>query len=265
MAIGDKQDIYDRLISNLPDWFGTNHPILDAILSAYVGFNQNSLFITTAYFHYNIQYLYAIAQLRIQTAFGINLDLISKDYLGDSLPRRVDENDDSYRIRIIVNIVRPRATKQAMEIALFELTGYVPLIIEPWNVFDHGSYRNLPLAYGVRGSYGSNAPYQAWIYVFTSPYQGLGNYTGYTIPTGGYRDNIGISKLYYGSETLIKKIVTNEDILQLIENTKVAGTLMHVSINPAPSPIPIVPQVLLDNIGDFILDNDGDVIYAGGA
>lgn len=265
MAIGSEQDIYDRLISNLPDWFGTDHPILDAILAAFNGFNQNPTQATTAYFHYNFQYLYAKLQLRIQTATDINLDLISQDYLGNALPRRQNENDESYRARILVNLVRPRATREAMRMALLQLTGYEPIIIEPWNFFDHGAYRVLPLAYNVGGGYGTNAPYQAWIYVFTDPNQGMGNYSGYRVPDGGYNAADGISTLYYGSETLIQKIVTNDAILELIENTKVAGTLIHTFINPAPTPIPITPELLLDNNGEIIFDNDGNIIYAGGA
>ncbi len=225
MAVGDKQDIYNRLIAQLPNWFGT-HPVLDAVLQAYIGYSNNVNLLTTMYFHYNRQYLYAQLQMRIQTATDVNLDLISQDYLGNTLPRKTNESDDSYRKRILANVVRPRVTRSAMEQALFVLTGFYPVIIEPWNGSDHGYY-NQPktLAYNRYGSYGGNYPYQAWIYVYLSSYQGMANYPGYNTTRGGY--NIAG---WYGGKSLETAFVTEEDVLQVIDATKLAGTLMHVTI-----------------------------------
>jgi hypothetical protein len=225
MAIGDQTDIYNRLISQLPNWFGSNHPILDALLQAYIGYNQDASQVTTMYFHYNYQYLYAKLQMRIQTATDINLDLISQDYLGDTLPRKTNENDDTYRKRILANVVRPRATRQAMMQALKVLTGYDPIIIEPWNGNDHGYY-NQPstLAYNILGGYGSgSSPYQAWIYVKLNAFSGMANYPGYNIPRLAYN-----TAGWYGGRSLEIADVSEEDALQVIEATKVLGTLMHV-------------------------------------
>jgi hypothetical protein len=179
MAVGDSTDISNRLINNLPNWFGTNHPNLDAILQAFNGSAPNN--ITTTYFHYQ-QYQYVLAQTRLQTATGNNLDLISQDYLGTFLPRKAGENDDTYRQRIKAFLLLPRATRTAMSNAILLLTGYTPLIIEPFD--GSQGYYNVPqtLAYNTFGAYGSfSYPYQAWIYVYLYTYQGMSNYPGYDL------------------------------------------------------------------------------------
>jgi hypothetical protein len=227
MAVGDQTDIYNRLITQLPDWFGTDHPELTALLQAYIGYSDNPDLITTMFFHYNNQYLYAQKQLRIQTATDINLDLISQDYLGSTLPRKTNENDDSYRKRILANVVQERATRQAMYNMLLDLTGFPPVIIEPWSGRDHGYYRQpATLAYRARGGYGSGSyPYQAWIYVYLSAFQGMASYPGYRTTLSGYR-----ARGWYGGKSLQTAFVTESDVLQAIERTKVLGTRMHVKI-----------------------------------
>lgn len=320
MAIGDKTDIYNRLISQLPKWFGDEHPILDALLQAYVGYNDDPSKITSTLFHFN-QYVYASAQMRVQTATDINLDLISQDYLGDTLPRKINESDATYRKRILANLLMPRVTVSAMKNALKVLTGYEPVIVEPWQGY-HGYY-DVPstLAYRTYGGYGSGiSAYQAWIYVTLSGYKGLGNYpcynllsfatavsvasggagyavgdeiglengvsnptpppvalkvlstdpggavtsieiiqgglyseplptnplaqavtsgsgTGATfnvttwkahVPTWGYADPSTPMQAWYGSSSLTIADVTEDDARQVIERTKLAGTLMHV-------------------------------------
>src|SRR5689334_17904398 len=146
MAAGDNSDIYNRLISNLPPWWGNTHPNLDALFQSLV---------YLYFFHYKEQYLYVLLQARLQTATGENLDLISLDYLGNTLPRYVNENDDSYRIRIKSTLLEEKATRFGMSNAIRILTGYVPDIFEPWDSFDTGYY-NVPqtLAYNTFGAYG---------------------------------------------------------------------------------------------------------------
>ncbi|HEV2917564.1 MAG TPA: hypothetical protein VGW78_07525 [Candidatus Babeliales bacterium] len=179
MAIGDQTDIYNRLIAQLPPWFETPTVDLAAALQMYVGYNANPNLITTMLFHY-MQYQYAQLQMRIQTATGSNLDIISQDYLGNTLPRYPNENDDSFRQRILSNVVRPRATRQAMSDSVELLTGFTPTIIEGMWGPDHG-YLNQPTTLGcnIYGSVGSGSyPYQFWIYAYLSPFQAMGNYPG---------------------------------------------------------------------------------------
>ncbi len=245
MAVGDFDDIYNRLIKNIPDWFGTDHPNLDALLQA---------FVSVFYFHYNDQYLYALLQQRIQTATDDNLDLISQDYLGLYLPRRPNENDDTYRQRILATVVQEKGTRNGMSNALRILTGYTPLIYEGWNADDCMCYGDGadPLentvitggySYfdddGIQQTFGDMAygdmssdffPYQFEIVVYLDSNQGLGDFPGYD-PIGipydpvyyfGYDED-----WYYGDESMVTTIITDSMIRQVIELTKTLGTNLH--------------------------------------
>jgi hypothetical protein len=245
MAVGSSLDIYNRFIQNLPSgWFGEDHPNLDSLLLA---------FITTYYYQYNNQYLYSILQQRIQTATGYNLDLISMDYEGDNLPRLPNENDDTYRQRILATVVQIKATRQAMYNALLTLTGYPPLIFEGWNVLNcmalgDGSSDPLTsnpiciggLGYidnlGVQHTYGNESlgsmssdyfPYRFSIVVFLPANQGLAQFPGLnnspTIAGLGYN-------WYLGSESLVTQIITRNMILHTIELTKTLGTSLAKNV-----------------------------------
>jgi hypothetical protein len=260
MAVGDEQDIYNRLIDQLPSWFGTSHPVLDVLLSAYV---------STAYYAYNSQVQYLPPQMRLQTAYGDNLDLISEDYFGDSLPRHVGETDDSFRARISANLLQERATRRGMDNALFILTGYHPIIFEPWRPFDTGGYNCFPLAYADPstpgsgfGSYGSGSyPYQGFVDVFVDQYQGMGVYSGYNVFYGGYNDYGTPAEFWYGGESLLTTITSDDDIYQTINLTKVYGTLIWVAIHRVTNITSF--DIVLDGDGDYLLDEVGGVIYGG--
>jgi len=231
MATGSAVDIYNRLLTQLPPWFGGSHPVLDVVLSAYV---------QTASFAYNSQVQYLPPQMRIQTAYGDNLDLISQDYFGGSLPRRDGENDDTFRQRILATLLQEKATRRGMDNALYILTGFHPTIFEPWFPTDTGGY-NVPssLAYGDSsvpgsgfGSYGSGSyAYQAFVDVYVSQYQGLGVYSGYNSDYGGYNAYGAPATFWYGGESLINAIITDQDIYHTINLTKVYGTIIWVAIH----------------------------------
>src|SRR5882762_2326312 len=92
--VGSSEDVYARLIEQLAPWFGSAHPVLDTILQGYI---------SAGVFNYQ-QLAYINLQMRLQTATDNNLNLISKDYLGNTLPRRSAESDDSFRNRISATI-----------------------------------------------------------------------------------------------------------------------------------------------------------------
>jgi hypothetical protein len=220
---GDEQDIYNRLISQLPlNWWGTDHKNLDSILAA---------FVDTGSFHYQ-QYLYVVLQTRIKTATDINLDIISSDYLGDELPRRTGETDDSFRTRILATLLREKATRRAMRNALFNLTGFYPRIFEPWNASDCGGYNvSEKMGYNIAGSYGSGSfAYQAFIDVYVDPYQGMSRYSGYNSYFGGYNAAGGLADFWYGGQSLQQTIISDSDIYKLINLTKVFGTVIWTKI-----------------------------------
>lgn len=220
---GSNDDVYNRLLEQLPPWFGTDHPNLDTTLQA---------FINTATFHY-AQYLYVALQQRLQTATDVNLDLISQDYLGNELPRRLEEGDDLYRSRIYATLLRPKATRPAMQNGLFLLTGIQPKIFEPWNGANCGGYNDYQaLAYNTIGSYGSGSfAYQCFIDVYVNAFSGMASWSGYNGYFGGYNAYGTPAVLWYGGESLNENILTDDDIYRFINLTKVEGTVCWVKIH----------------------------------
>lgn len=222
--VGSPVDIYRRLIQQLPqEWFGSDHIVVDTILAAYV--------VTTEWIYLQSQYV--SLQARLQTATDINLDQFSQDYFGNGLPRHEDENDRTYRTRISANLLQEKATRFGMENALFLLTGYEPLIFEPWNPRNCGAY-NVPssLAYSTHGSYGSGSyAYQCFIDVFVNQYDSLGGYSGYNDNMGGYDAAGDKAALWYGGDSLIVSTITDDDIYRIITLTKCWGTVCWVRIH----------------------------------
>lgn len=221
--IGSHDDIYNRLIAQLPKWFGSVHPDLDFQLEAYI---------TTLIFNYQ-QYQYVSLQQRLQTATDVNLDLFSQDYLGDTLPRRLNEGDNSYRNRIKATLLQEKATRPGMSNALFILTGFLPILFEPWYPSDCGAY-NVPstLAYSTFGKYGSGSyPYQGFIDVYVSQYQGMASYSGYNNYFFGYNASGGNADGWYGGNSIQTAIISDQDIYDLINLTKAEGITCWVSIH----------------------------------
>jgi hypothetical protein len=68
--------------------------------------------------HKALQLDYIKNQTRILTASGANLDNISLDYLGTTLPRLPGESDASFRVRLIEAIIGPKVTLAAMQAAV---------------------------------------------------------------------------------------------------------------------------------------------------
>lgn len=226
--IGSHDDIYNRLIAQLPSkWFGTNHPILDAVLEG---------FITIASFVYNAQLVYAELQTRLQTSIEENLDTYADDMFGvGEFTRNPDETDDNYRTRIQANLIPERATRSALSNALFRLTGFYPDLFEAWNVGDTGAY-NVPstLAFNTVGKYGGggayNGAYQGWADVFVSAYQGMGNFNGFGQFYGGYNSTGVNARLWYGSQSLRSRI-SDQDIYDTINRCKLEGTIVWTAIH----------------------------------
>jgi hypothetical protein len=262
-TLGSSNDILGRLKSVLPPWFGTNTPILDALLSG-----PSNVF---SGIHSLIQY--AMAQTRIATATDRWLDLIGRDFFAFDFQRRRQEPDAAYRARILKEILRSRATRAAISNALFDLTGIAPSIFEPARVHDTGALGVLsPSSFALSGfvpglggtmadstlvtgdttivtadssafpstfstfpgAYGSyNYPCQLFITAYRPPGTGIPNVAGYSSlanPTGlgGY----GAGAIMYGSPSVISGPVTDADIYATIARTVAAGVTAWTRIRP---------------------------------
>ncbi len=140
---------------------------------------------------------------RLATVFGPFLDLAAVDFFGNGLPRRPLESDTDYRLRIKEELLRPRATRAALALALTELTGNPPVIVEPARPADTGGYSIGGVGYGAAGGWGNLAlSYACFVTAFRPPGSGIANFAGYG--TGGYS--------YYGDISMVATQVTDADI-----------------------------------------------------
>lgn len=127
-------------------------------------------------------------QIRIKTATGSHLDTISLDYFGEgifTLPRLMGESDDNFRMRILAEILREKATLNGVIKAVEMLTGTTPSIFEPFNALgtavwmDVFNPQNAPNAYvssdyvpNTIGAWGDNS-----VHAFQNPDGTTGDYT----------------------------------------------------------------------------------------
>jgi hypothetical protein len=215
--IGDQANILARIKALLPfRWFPDSTPVLDALLSGPAW--------ALAQIFALIQY--AQLQTRIATATDGFLDLISYDFFGTSLLRRLQETDNAFRTRILATLFRPKATRQGMIDALVNLTGRTPIIFEPARPADTGGY-GVACGYGVAGGWGSlQYPAQAFITAFRPAGSGIPNVAGYNSSYGSYGGGFSM----WASLAQVTGAVTDADIMAMIDATKAAGTRMWVRL-----------------------------------
>ncbi len=223
MAIGDQTDVLSRLNAVLPPWFGDQlTPILTGVLAAFAWAGS---------FLYD-EFIYVQLQSRITTATGNNLDLIANDYFGPhNFPRAPNEGDESYRNRILANLVRERATRRGMINILTTITGNVPIIFEPMRPGDGGGYSIAGCGYNVAGGWSNpNVPYQCFILVFSPVVSAIASVAGWNIPTGAWNT---ASRASWVNLNNITNALNAAQIYQAINNTKVEGTVCWTRIvNP---------------------------------
>ncbi len=107
----------------------------------------------------------AIAQLYIGTADGEMLEYWG-EYFG--VPRNASEADDAYRTRIIIEVLRPKNNKIALENAASEIAGDRIEIYEPWTDLFRLSESRLDAQKMYDGEYSTP-------YVFRPVYRGYHN------------------------------------------------------------------------------------------
>ncbi|HEX7854428.1 MAG TPA: hypothetical protein VF503_12105 [Sphingobium sp.] len=215
---GDTEDILTRIKALLPRWFGDDSAILDALLYGPA---------MVLAFLYSL-YAYAKLQTRILTATDGWLDMIAADFFGDALLRKPGQSDASYRARILANLLRERATRQAIINVLTELTGRAPVVIEATRPTDTGAYGVGYAGYGVAGAYGSlQLPYQAFVTAFRPTNTGVQNVAGYGSGPGGYQQG---GQLEYASLDMIEGNITDADIYAAIDAVAPVGTIIWTRI-----------------------------------
>jgi hypothetical protein len=219
MATGDQSDIFSRIKSVLPRWFGPASPLLDALLQ---GLASASAFVFSLY-------VYARLQTRILTATDGWLDMVAADFFGAALLRSSNQSDASFRARIIINLFRERGTRNAVAKVLLDLTGRAPIIFEPQRPADTGAYRAPNSGYGVAGGYGSMLiPFQAFVQAYRPASTGIPFIAGYGTAPGGY----GVaSQADYASLAQSTSAVSDADLYAAIDSVKPAGSVVWARIS----------------------------------
>jgi hypothetical protein len=218
--IGDSHDLVARVRKVLPRrWFQWAAPYRDAILGGLAD---------SAAWCYSL-ITYARLQSRIATSSGIFLDLIGWDFFSARFTRRNGETDNSWRPRILQEILRPRQTRAAITQLLIDLTTRTPVLIEAWNTGDVGGYGIASMGgYGTGpGCYGSLAlNNEVFVTAFRAPNQGIPNVNGY----GGYLGGYGMGSQDYADLSLITGPITDAEIYARIAQTIAAGVTAWVAL-----------------------------------
>lgn len=220
MATGDQDDMVRRLQALIPNgWFSVGlSPLRDAVLAGIANVLAFSF----------SQLTYLRKQTRIATATDGFLDLIAGDFFGGSLYRATHQSDDSFRAKIIANILRERGTRNAVVSILTQLTGRAPIIFEPRRPADTGAYGGPGLGYGVAGGYGSlSLAYQSFVNAFRPAGQGVPNVAGYGVPTGAYST---AAQAEYISLSMVQGI-SDADIYGAVNAVRPAGYTIWVAIS----------------------------------
>ena len=216
--LGDAADFVRRMLVVLPKrWFSdpavpaAAPTLLQALLSG-LGTAWATIFTLVT----EVQLL-----ARLATVYGPFLDMASLDFFGGGLPRRPQEDDAGFRLRIRQELLRPRATRAALVLALTELTGQAPTIFEPVRPADTGGYTVGGVGYDVAGGWGNLSLRHSSFVIARLPLgAGIAYFAGYG--TGGY--------LYYGDLSMVETPVTPADIYAEVVAVIPAGHTAWVRI-----------------------------------
>jgi hypothetical protein len=216
--IGDQTDFQRRLIAVLPtSWFPNSTPILNTLLGS-LGAAWSLIYDLLRYVR---------SQTRITTASGIWLDLAAWDFFGWRLRRRQNESDNALRLRVMLDMFRERATRSAVESALWDLTGRAPLIFEPARTSDTGGYTSSAgegggIAYNAAGGWGNlNLPFQFFVAAYRPADAGIALVAGWGCLAGGY----GVGSVEYGSLDMVEAQVSDAEIYTAIKEVLPVATI----------------------------------------
>lgn len=220
----DTSTLLIRLRALLPSgWFATETPVLDSVLSGPA----------TAWAYVLAMAEYARLQLRIHSATGQWLDTMAKDFLGNRVKRRLREQDEHLRERVLHELLRERTTRAAVTRVLTDMTGREPVIFEPAHCGDTGAYRAAwpggnhggGLAYGLAGGWGSlDHPFQVFVTALRPGLESVAYGIGWG--DGAYNHNLTA----YANLEAARAGVTDEDITHATRDAMPAATIAWLRI-----------------------------------
>ncbi|MCJ2084587.1 hypothetical protein MKK88_01070 [Methylobacterium sp. E-005] len=210
---GSATDLLRRLKSLFPRrWTSDTAPVRDAVFG---GIGDS------------LAWLYAQQQTvkagtRRAGTIGYLLDIDAWGFFQGRILRRAGEADAAWRKRYTDEIFRPRATRAAIDKAVYDLTGKHPIIVDPWNPNDTAAYR---YSYYGQAKYGSlGLPYQFFVTAYRPCPPGIPNIAGYR---SGY---YGAPTTSYISLSQITSPVPDSEIYATIARTAAAGVVSWTRI-----------------------------------
>lgn len=243
---GDASDITTRLFRLLPpSWFPSDlsgRPVLDMVLQG----------TTMPAAHVYALIEGATEQARISTATSIYLDLIAGDFFGSRIRRRAGQSDASFRGAILANLFKEKGTRRGMELALEQLTGNTPTIIELWRPWDTGVYAEVwdpyaasVAAFDVAGAYGDiDLPWHALVNARRPITSGIPNVAGYRDLADAVEEGVTTGQYYglgappsdpglsaYNQLDDLVGFVSDEDIYETINDVRPAAVTVWARIS----------------------------------
>ncbi len=222
IAKGDQADMLARLRALLPNgWFSGSSPVLDTVLSG-LAWALAQVYALIAY---------ARLQTRLATATDGFLDLIAFDFFGQTLPRKSQESDPSFRKRIQAQLLIEKGTRTGLIKSLTLLTGRAPLVFEPTRGQDTGYYDTpTTMGYDVAGAYGEyDLNHQAFVIAYRPTTSGIPGIAGYDDPQGAY--DVPTSSTEYTDQSMINGYLSDADIYNAIDQVKPVGTIVWTAIS----------------------------------
>jgi hypothetical protein len=215
MATGDVDNFVSRLEQVIPPWFGEKYPLLSAFLTGFASMES---------FLYGLLQ-YVQEQVVIQTATGNNLDLVCCDYFEGLFERYPQMSDTQFRVLIQATLLEPLCTRQAMENAIYNLTGYYPKIYEPFQT--EGNAFLDSVSFLDAGSFvGGSDPYNFWIEVFVQSPTVSGS--AFVDGSSSFVDGPAGTLSFVGSNSTT--VLTYDQVLAVINRVKVGGTVPHLTL-----------------------------------
>jgi hypothetical protein len=220
MTTGSQKDTVRRIKSLLPNgWFQGDTPILDAVLAG-IAWALAQVYSFAAY---------ARLQTRITTATDGFLDLISYDFFGIGLPRKLNEPDSSFRTRIKSLLLLERATRAGLIKTLTALTGRIPWVFEPANTGDTGGLNTNSMGLNAAGGLGNlSLPFQCFVIAYRPVGQGIPNIAGLGYPQGALNTP---SQSALSNLSQIVGAITDADIYRTIDSVMPVGTIAWTQIS----------------------------------
>ena len=217
MSKGDIDDITLRLFRWLPSrWFpfGTGSRIW-ATLS---GFASSMAAVWD-------QITYLRLQTRLMTITDGWVDLASYDFFGNSLPRRQQEEDRNFALRIRKEVLRERNTRHALDSVLFDLVGSHPDIFEAFNPGDTGGW-DIAMGWDTAGLWGDlDLMYQIFVNTARPLSQGIPYVGGWDSPPVGW-DTVG----EWTDNTMIIAPITDSMVFTAVASVTPAGMIVWINL-----------------------------------